>query len=136
MDELLEFISTYGLGWVTLFAVVGIAMLGIMKKCNLFKKVDEKYRHYLYLAISIGFSVVATLVYLLIIDQFAWSVFLGIAVAVITLNQTFYNVFKVTPINELLGKLFDLLKALATKSKASEESAESTGNSDEESTEE
>lgn len=112
MDILMEFISTYGLGWITLFAVIGIVLLGIMKYCNLFKKIAEGSRHYIYLAISIGFSVVATLIYLLIAGQFTWAMFIGIVAAVFMLNQTFYNIFKVTPVNRLFVKILDFLKAL------------------------
>ncbi|MDD6995101.1 MAG: hypothetical protein SPH68_08350 [Candidatus Borkfalkiaceae bacterium] len=115
MDILMEFISTYGLGWITLFAVIGIVLLGIMKYCNLFKKIAEGSRHYIYLAISIGFSVVATLIYLLIAGQFTWVMFIGVVVAVFALNQTFYNIFKVTPVNRLFAKILDFLKALYEK---------------------
>lgn len=117
MEELTKFISTYGFGWITLFAVIGIVLLGIMKYCNLFKKIAEGSRHYIYLAISIGFSVVATLIYLLASSQFTWVMFIGIVLAVFALNQTFYNLFKVTPVNKLFEKLLDFVKALIAKKK-------------------
>ena len=117
MEELMTFITTYGFGWITLFAVIGIVLLGIMKYCNLFSKIAEGSRHYIYLAISIGFSVVATLIYLLSAGLFSWIMFIGICTAVFALNQTFYNLFKITPVNKLGEKLLDFVKALAEKRK-------------------
>lgn len=111
MENLLSFFQKYGLA-ITLIAVVGIAILGILKYCNLFKKIDEDKRHYIYLAISIGFSVVATAIYLLIVKQFEWQYMLLLASAIYALNQTFYNIFKVTPVNKLFGKLLDFFKQL------------------------
>lgn len=62
MENLAIFFENYGLA-VTLIALVGIAILGILKYCELFKNVDVGKRHYIYLAISIGFSVAATAIY-------------------------------------------------------------------------
>lgn len=109
MEELIVFLSNYGL-YITLIAIVGIAVLGVMKYCNLFKKIDETKRHYIYLLISVGFSVVATAIYLAIIRGFEWDYFLAISVAMFALNQTFYSIFKVTPINKLFVTILDLIK--------------------------
>lgn len=111
MENLLLFFQKYGLA-ITLIAIAGIAILGILKYCNLFKKIEEGKRHYIYLAISIGFSVAATIIYLLIIKRFDWTYMLIVASAIYALNQTFYNIFKVTPVNELIGKLLDFIKKL------------------------
>ena len=111
MENLLLFFQKYGLA-ITLIAIAGIAILGILKYCNLFKKIEEGKRHYIYLAITIGFSVAATIIYLLIIKRFDWMYMLIVASAIYALNQTFYNIFKVTPVNELIGKLLDFIKKL------------------------
>ena len=111
MENLLLFFQKYGLA-ITLIAIAGIAILGILKYCNLFKKIEEGKRHYIYLAISIGFSVAATIIYLLIIKRFDWTYMLIVASAIYALNQTIYNIFKVTPLNELIGKLLDFIKKL------------------------
>ena len=108
MENLAIFFENYGLA-VTLIALVGIALLGILKYCELFKNVDVGKRHYIYLAISIGFSVVATAIYLLAIGQFDFGYMALIASAIYALNQTFYNIFKVTPVNDLFGKLLDYI---------------------------
>ena len=91
METLLEFFKNYGLP-ITIIAVVGIVVLGILKYCNLFKKIAENKRHYIYFAISVGLSVLATIIYLLIVKQFAAGYVVAIALAIYALNQTFYNI--------------------------------------------
>lgn len=110
MEHLATFFQNYGLA-VTLIAIAGIAMLGIMKYCNLFKKIAEAKRHYIYLAISVGFSIVATAVYLLVVNQFEFAFLLVVASAIYALNQTFYNIFKVTPVNRIFEKVLDYIAA-------------------------
>lgn len=63
MNELLIFFQEYGLP-ITLIAILGIIILGIMKYANLFSKLDEKYRHWAYIGISVAISVVGTIIYL------------------------------------------------------------------------
>ena len=43
MEQLLNFFAQYGL-WISIFAVVGIAILGVLKYCNLFTKIEESKR--------------------------------------------------------------------------------------------
>lgn len=111
METLLEFFKNYGLP-ITIIAVVGIVILGILKYCNLFKKIAENKRHYIYFAISVGLSVLATIIYLLIVKQFTAGYVIAIALAIYALNQTFYNIFKITPINELGRKLLDFIVSI------------------------
>ena len=112
MEELVAFFTKYGL-WTTLIAIIGIAGLGVMKYCNLFKKIEEKKRHYIYLLISVGFSVIATAIYLAIIKSFEWDYFLAASAALYALNQTFYSIFKVTPVNRVATQVLDLISELA-----------------------
>ena len=114
MENLINFFATYGVA-ITIIAIAGIVILGVLKYCNLFKKIAENKRHYIYLAISIGFSVLATLVYLLIVRQFEIGYFLTIAAAIYALNQTFYNIFKVTSINKLATKILDFVLSFIKK---------------------
>lgn len=114
MNEIITFFAKYGL-ILTLIAVVGVIILGIMKYCNLFKKLPEKSRHYVYLIISIGLSVIATIIYLLIVGQFEITYFLAIAAAIYAINQTAYNFFKVTTLDKAFEKLLDLIKRLIKK---------------------
>lgn len=116
MNELITFFANYGLV-ITIIAVIGIAILGVLKYCNLFKNIEEKNRHYIYLAISVGISLIASIIYLLIIKQFQWDNFIVIAGAIYALNQTFYNIFKTTSLNALGTMILDFIKKLLTKNK-------------------
>lgn len=105
-SQLFNYYLTYG-AILTAIAILGIAILGIMKYCNLFKQFSEEKRHYIYLAISVGFTLIATAIYLLIVDKFSTEYFLLIAGAIFALNQVCYNVFKVTPINKIVARILD-----------------------------
>lgn len=111
MEELVTFFINYGL-WITLIAIAGIAILGVMKYCNMFKKIEEGKRHYIYLAISVGFSIEATVIYLLLVGSFDFGYLTAVSAAIYALNQAFYNLFKVTPVNKLGTKILDLCKQL------------------------
>ena len=108
MENLIKFFTAYGLA-ITLIALAGIVILGILKYCNLFRKLEERKRHYIYLTISVGLSLIGTAIYLLVVGQFEFNYFLLIASAIYALNQTFYNIFKITPINTLFRKILDFL---------------------------
>lgn len=130
MESLTNFFTEYG--WViTLIAVAGIAILGILKYCNVFKKIDEDKRHYLYILISVLFSVVVTGIYLACIGQFSPNYMIAITVAVYALNQTFYNIFKVTPVNDLFVTILDFIKGLFIKSGSETEDDNDDGGSNE-----
>lgn len=127
MEELVVFFANYGL-WITLIAIVGIVLLGVLKYCNLFTKIDEKKRHYIYLGISVGFSILATAIYLLVVGAFDLGYLAAVSAAMYALNQTFYAIFKVTPINELATKLLEwivnFVKAKLAEKKSKEENTE------------
>lgn len=108
MDQTIDFLLTYGLP-LTGIAVLGIIVLGILKYSGAFKKVAEKWRHYIYLGISVGISLIGAAVYLLIVKQFTAAYFFTIAGAILTLNQVWYNIFKITPVNELATKALDFI---------------------------
>lgn len=108
MENLINFFTAYGLA-ITLIALAGVVILGILKYCNLFKKLEERKRHYIYLTISVGLSLIGTAIYLLVVGQFEFNYFLLIASAIYALNQTFYSIFKITPINTLFRKILDFL---------------------------
>lgn len=114
MDTLIKFFTSYGLV-LTVIAIAGIIILGVLKYCNLFKKIDENKRHYIYLIISVGLSVIATVIYLAIVKQLNIEYVLTVAAAIYALNQTFYNIFKITPINALAVKILTFIIELFKK---------------------
>ena len=111
MEEFISLFVNYGI-WITVFALVGIVILGVLKYCNLFTKIEESKRHYIYIGISLGFSLIVTAIYLLIIKAFDWTYFFTVAAAMYALNQAFYNIFKVTPINKLAARILDWIVKL------------------------
>ena len=114
MDTLIKFFASYGLV-LTVIAIAGIIILGVLKYCNLFKRIDESKRHYIYLIISVGLSVIATIIYLAIVKQLNIEYVLTVAAAIYALNQTFYNIFKITPINALAVKILTFIIELFKK---------------------
>ena len=97
-------------GWViTVIALAGVMLLGILKYCNLFGRVEEKSRHLLYLLISIGFSAIGSGIYLGVTDTFDMGSMCAVTGAISALNQTFYNVFKTTELNDLIVKILDYI---------------------------
>lgn len=111
MDQLVMFFETNGIA-VTLIALFGIVILGILKYFNLFDKYSEKTRHYLYLIISIGLTLAGVLILELAKEEFDPTTFFSIATMTYSLNQTFYNLFKITPVNRLAGELLAMVLEL------------------------
>ena len=114
MEELITFFSTYGLP-LTLIAVLGIVILGILKYTGAFSKFEEKIRHIFYFGISVGFSVIASIIYLLITKQFEISFLVAISAAIYALNQTFYSIFSVTSFDELCKMILEFIINLISK---------------------
>ena len=116
MDELLVFFQQHGL-WLTIIAVVGIVLLGVLKYCNVFKKFDEKVRHALYLVISVGISIVGSIIYLTCVRQLDIAYISTLATAIFALNQAFYTIYDTTTLKELFNKLLEWVEGLINKKK-------------------
>lgn len=116
MNELIIFFQNYGLP-ITLIALLGVMVLGILKYCNVFSKIDEKYRHWIYIGISVAISVIGTVIYLAIAGQFDINYILTISAALFALNQAFYSIFKATSINDLGTKVLDIIVQVWNKIK-------------------
>lgn len=104
MDQILAFFEQNGL-WLTLIAILGIVVLGILKYLNVFKKLDEKYRHVCYLAISVGLSIIGSCIYLACIHQFTFTYIMTLTGAIFALNQAFYAIYDTTTLKDLVSKL-------------------------------
>jgi hypothetical protein len=109
MEQMVTFYTQHG--WqLALIALLGIIILGVLKYANVFSKVEKEKRKPIYFAISIGFSLVATVIYLLIIKQFTVDYFFTVALAIYALNQAMYSVYETTSLRDLLGKLVVIVK--------------------------
>lgn len=119
MEELLTFLRLYG--WqLSLIALAGIIILGVLKYCKVFKKFDEKIRHVLYLVVSVGISIIGAVIYLACVHQLTVEFAFVIAGAILALNQTFYTIYSNLSLKELLTKLLDWIKGLITSGKGQE----------------
>ena len=112
----------YGIA-IMCIALAGIVVLGILKYCNVFKKLDEKYRHYAYLGISITLSIIGSVIYLACIRQLTFSIACSLATLIFGLNQAAYAIYANTPLKELLVKVLDAIKQLIHKSDKIDDSA-------------
>lgn len=105
----------YGVA-IMCIALAGIIILGILKYCNVFKKLDEKYRHYAYLGVSIALSIIGSVIYLACVHQLTFSIVCSLATLIFGLNQAAYAIYANTPIKELFVKVLDAIKKLIHKS--------------------
>lgn len=112
MNELLTFFQQNGL-WLTLIALVGIILLGVLKYCNVFKRLSESYRHVCYLAITVTTSVVGSIIYLACTRQLSMGYVCTLAGAIFALNQAFYAIYSTTSLQELIKKLIEWVKAFS-----------------------
>lgn len=119
MEELLIFLSIYG--WqLALIAVLGIIILGVLKYANVFKNIKQENRKIIYFTITVGFSVVASVIYLAIMGQFTIDYIATVSAAIYALNQTFYTIYENTSLRDLLIKLFDFIKTQLHKNEGNQ----------------
>lgn len=91
--QIIDFFQQYG--WqLTLIALSGIVVLGLLKSFKVFEKIDSKYRKYVYISISVVLSILGCTAYLLITHTFTWTGFGVISTAVFSLNQVVYSVYE------------------------------------------
>ena len=136
MEELLNFLRLYG--WqLALIALAGIIILGVLKYCNVFSKFDKKIRHVFYLLISVGISIIGSIIYLACVGSLTVEFAFAVAAAILALNQTFYTIYSNLSLKELFLKLIDWIKGLISGGKGQEIVDKITdGETEEETTEE
>lgn len=118
MENILVFFQQHGL-WLTLIAIAGIILLGVLKYCNVFKKFEEKIRHLLYLVVSVGISIIGSIIYLACVHQVDIAYIATLAGAIFALNQAFYTIYDTSTLKELLSKLVNWIKGKINKKKDS-----------------
>ena len=118
MQTLINFFNEYGLG-MTLIAVASVIILGIMKYTNMFSKRPEEGRHGVYLGISMGLSVIGSIIYLVCKNKFEMDYFIAAVTGMFLINQTAYNVFKVAKLKDMgkyiLNKIKEILNRKTTE---------------------
>lgn len=108
MEEFIIFLNAYG--WqIALIALVGIILLGVLKYANLFSKIEKGKRRPIYFAISVGFSIISTVIYLLIMGKFDLEYIIAVSAAIYALNQTMYSIYETTTLKDLMVKLLNLI---------------------------
>lgn len=123
MQDILIFFQQHGL-WLTLIAIAGIILLGVLKYCNVFKKFEEKIRHILYLVTSVGISIVGSIIYLACVHQIDIVYIATLTGAIFALNQAFYTLYDTSTLKDLLRKLVDWIKGKINKKKDSDNESE------------
>ena len=118
MEDILVFFQQHGL-WLTLIAIAGIILLGVLKYCNVFKKFEEKIRHLLYLVTSVGVSIVGSIIYLACVHQIDIVYIATLTGAIFALNQAFYTLYDTLTLKELFSKFVDWIKGKINKKKDS-----------------
>ena len=105
MEEMIiNFITTYG--WkLALIACSGIFVLGILKFFNVFEKIEKSKRKYFYALISSCLAIVASSIYLIIINAFDLSGFAVIAGTIYAMNQAIYSAYENLGFRALLRKI-------------------------------
>lgn len=124
MKTIIEFFVNYG-AVLGLLAFSGMVLLGILKKCGVFKKVKEDYRKYVYFACSCVLSIIACTIYILAINSFEIVEYLIMCAGVISLTLTAYGIYENTGARVLWNKFVDfmikVIKKLATLGKVDKE---------------
>ncbi len=115
MEEMIYlFIEKYG--WnLTLIALSGILILGIVKLCHLFDKIEKGKRKYVFTGIMSIFSIVSAAAYLLVIQKFEVVRFVLMSLGIFGINQTIYAIYENCGMRALLRKVGNVIKNAFTK---------------------
>ena len=126
MEQMVNFYTQYG--WqLALIALIGIIILGVLKYANVFSNIAKEKRKPIYFAISLGFSVISSVTYLLTIGQFNIAHMIAVVTAIYALNQAMYSVYETTNLRDLVVKVLEYLfkkKKEIDSAKTEEESKE------------
>ncbi len=108
MEGIITFAANYG--WqLALIALIGIVILGVLKYANVFSKIEKEKRKPIYLAISIGFSLTASIIYLLIIKSFTVEYIITVTTAIYGLNQAMYAIYETTKLRDLISLILTFI---------------------------
>ena len=123
-------------GWkLTLIALSGIPFLGILKRAHVFDKIENKNaRKALIEGISSAFSIIVSLIYLLVVNKFNFGKFAILSGGILMLNQTAYVIYENFGIRTILNKglniMWDFIKRLFASKADSSSATDSDENID------
>lgn len=103
-ETILGFFKNYGLN-LTLLALSGIALLGLLKWFGCFKKVSSKAKKYVYFGVSAGISIMACTIYILLFSQFEIISYLLLCGAVMIFTLATYGIYENTGLRSAWKKL-------------------------------
>lgn len=113
IDALISLLGDFA--WPVIgLGILGVFIISIMKKANLFAKLKEWLRHLLYAGVALLYSLLASGVYLACIGEFAIVYFCICAAAIFIACLFAYSLGKAMSINSMLDKLFTLLLTKTT----------------------
>lgn len=107
MEALQLFLATHGFP-LTAIAFVGILILGVLKYTNMFNGFSKPKQKAIYLLISVGFSLIGSVIYMLYIKQ-PMSALAALFSSIYALNQTMYAVYSNTSLKALVNKGIDFI---------------------------
>lgn len=108
VNFILDFFKNYG--WqLGLLSLSGIFILGFLKKIGVFKKLNEKYKKYVYSGLSAVLSIIACTIYILVTSQFEILSYLTVCGLVIVITITAYHIYEHTGARWVWNKFIDIL---------------------------
>mgnify|MGYP001549570404 CR=1 FL=1 len=126
LGQVVDIFTTYGIE-LGCIAVAGVALLGILKYCKVFAKIEsEDTRHDLYLLISVGLSLIGSVIFLACTHQLNADIVFALGAAIWVVNQVAYKIYDGTPLRGFLkmlwGKVLEIgSKIIGNKGESTEE---------------
>ena len=114
MDKLLEYISIYG--WaIIIIAVAVIALVGILKLCKVFNKIESKnIKKTIYFGLNIALSFAGSAIYFAIFHK-AFTGYVVYCLAQVTVTNIVYSIYEYGHIRTLFQYLLNLFASWVKK---------------------
>lgn len=107
-NVIIDFFKTFG--WeLFLLALSGSVVLGALKWFGCFKKLNSKYKKYVYFGLSCTFSIIACTIYIVTTNNFHWLSYLTLCFAVMALTIVLYAFYENTGLRAANKKILNLI---------------------------
>lgn len=104
INVIVNFFKTYG--WqLSLLAFSGIVILGLLKWFGCFKKLNDKYKKYVYFGLSVIISILSCTIYIFVVNQFNWANYGILCLAIVGFTLTIYGLYEHTGLRTAWKKL-------------------------------